>query len=300
MMYSSTVTFAASLLALPTLAAASTATPFFSNQCISETVLLSASLACSQTGNSDLVIKFNDFQSPLAKNSTVKKGKAEHGPWTHAPACTKVLSDVGSTLCVYTDATFSNGRGISIFTTPRIAAEFKNLPVFHNAAALDEVNRIEDVWYTRQTPGKGTGMFANRTLKHGNRITTYTPVLLVHKDTSLSTKEREHFLKLAINRLPAATRDAYFSLTTVYGDPRVKTQDVVEANAFEIPVGGVMHMAVYPETSRINHDCAPKSVLRIDSLEPCTNSNLVLNTTWILCTWYTMYMQRGQFARARK
>src|SRR5258708_5227318 len=57
-------------------------------------------------------------------------------PWTHKPVCTGYLDGVGDKLCVYTNATFSNRRGISIFTTPRIAKEFASLPPFQDPAAL--------------------------------------------------------------------------------------------------------------------------------------------------------------------
>ncbi len=53
--------------------------------------------------------------------------------------------------------------------------------------------------------------------------------------------------------LPAASREHYFSLATIYGQPHVAVQDVVKANAFEMQVGGQMHLAVFPETSRMNH-----------------------------------------------
>jgi len=103
-------------------------------------------------------------------------------------------------------------------------------------------------------------MLAKRNLKRGDLITAYTPALLAHMEKALSVQEREKFLRIAVDQLPVATKQSYFSLATIFGDPTVIVQDVVKANAFEMQVGGQMHLALFPEPSRMNHDCAPKYV----------------------------------------
>ena len=185
-------------------------------------------------------------------------------PWTHKPVCTEHLDQIGDKLCVYTNSTFSHGRGISIFTTPKIALEFGALPAFQDSTALSskginpEPDRKDQPWYTSFISGKGIGMLATRALQRGDLITAYTPFLLMHLENILSTLERERFLKIAIDQLPAKSREQYLRLSKIYNDPSVVVQDVVKANAFEIQVGGLMHMAVFPESSRFNHACAPK------------------------------------------
>jgi hypothetical protein len=202
----------------------------------------------------------------IQPSSNKQEGSSSYFPWTHKPACTDYLDGVGSKLCVYTNATFSNGRGISIFTTPQIAETFASLPPFQDSTALSSNNinpaasTKKQPWYTSLMPGKGTGMFASRPLQRGDRITAYTPYLLMHMENILSTEQREQFLRLAVDQLPAASKDAYLKLAKIYNEPSVVVQDVVKANAFEIQVGGVMHLAVFPESSRFNHACAPKYV----------------------------------------
>ncbi|TVY20458.1 SET domain-containing protein 5 [Lachnellula arida] len=83
-------------------------------------------------------------------------------------------------------------------------------------------------------------------------------------DRVLSTRDREVFLRIAIDQLPSASREAYLSLSTIYGNPTVIAQDVLKANNFEIQVRGEIHLAVFPETSRMNHDCAPNSQYCLD------------------------------------
>ena len=81
---------------------------------------------------------------------------------------------------------------------------------------------------------------------------------LAYLESDLTTAEREKFFKIAVSQLPKATREMYLGLATVYGLPQVKYQDVVKANTFQVVLEGVNHLAVWPETSRLNHECAPK------------------------------------------
>ncbi|OAP57253.1 hypothetical protein AYL99_07991 [Fonsecaea erecta] len=205
-----------------------------------------------------------DDSATVALSNDEPASTTDHSPWSFKPVCTDHLDELGDQLCVYTDATFSSGRGISIFTTPRIAQEFAALLPFQDPSALSSrgINpdrNADRPWYTTPIPGKGMGMLASRPLKRGDLITAHTPSLLAHMENVLSTAERERFLRLAVDQLPAASRDEYFSLAKIYGEPSVVVQDVVKANAFEMQVGGQMHLAVFPESSRMNHACAPNA-----------------------------------------
>ncbi|KAJ4519268.1 hypothetical protein HRR81_001187 [Exophiala dermatitidis] len=183
-------------------------------------------------------------------------------------------------LCVFTNASFASGRGISIFTTPAIAAEMASLLPFHNPTALtsrginhgyppqasststsksESQSQTQTPWYTAPIPGKGTGMLASQQLHRGDLILATTPYLLSYMENLLSTVDREHYLRIAIEQLPERSKEHYLSLAKIYGDPRVVVQDVVKANAFEMQVGGRMHLAVFPEASRINHACGPNA-----------------------------------------
>jgi len=232
-----------------------------SQQCPSDQFLLSASLSCSKDGETDILSRITD-ESPANPGSTETEQEyyAEYAPWSYVPVCTTVLGTEDSQLCVYTNKSFHGGRGISVFTTPQIAEVFAALPPFHDAPTLEGVNLPDGPWYTEQIPGKGIGMLAEHDLKYGDLITAYTPVLLAYPESTLSIEERERYFRLAVDQLPHATRDAYYNLSTIYGIPEVIAQDVVKGNAFEIQIAGVMHVALFPEPSRINHDCSPKYV----------------------------------------
>lgn len=203
--------------------------------------------------------------SPPAREQASTEPTSDYGPWTHRPICTQILDGLNDKLCVYTDANFGNGRGISIVTTPKTAEEFASLPAFRDPAALEGINGDSRAWYTEKIENKGMGMLAKKQLKFKDPVTAYTPAFVPLLDgDALTTAEREKLYRVAVYQLPEATREAYLQLAYVYGQPNVRVQDIVKANTFQIEIGGQNHLAVFPETSRLNHDCAPKYVLPND------------------------------------
>lgn len=200
-------------------------------------------------------------------SSQVEEIPPSYFPWTHKPICGNQFDELGEAFCVYTNASFSDGRGISILTTPGVAEKFATLPPFQNSTALSsrginvDTDPKDRPWYTVSIPGKGVGMRASRPLQRGDLITAYTPVVLAHIGDSLFTEDREKLLRLAVEQLPVASRDAYLDLAKIYDEADVVAQDVLKANGFDMEIGGLKHGAVFPEASRYNHACAPKYVL---------------------------------------
>lgn len=184
----------------------------------------------------------------------------DYAPWSHPPICTHVLESINDKLCIYTSTSFSNGRGISIFTTPSLAVQFASLPAFTDQPALakQKVNINTGTWRAESIPSKGIGMLASRRLVFKDRVTAYTPAFLAYLESELGTLERENWWRLAIEQLPEKTKKDFLELATVYGDERVRVQDIVKANTFQVTVGDGNHLAVFPETSRLNHACNPK------------------------------------------
>jgi hypothetical protein len=199
-----------------------------------------------------------EYVSPVS--NLFPSSAIDYAPWSHAPICTPKLENINDILCVYTSTSFSNGRGISIFTTPSAAEEFAALPVFQDPSALEEknINVPTNTYRATSISNKGIGLLATKPLKFKDRVTAFTPVFLAYLEGKLSTLDREKFWRLAINQLPPSSKAAFLELTYVYGDERVRVQDIVKANTFQIEVGGVNHLAIFPETSRLNHACNPK------------------------------------------
>lgn len=257
--------FVLSALVLPW-SAESTSAPraTLKNQCWHEFPLSRVIIQSAPDKSSELVANVQTIN--LIGFAGRRETVTSYAPWTHRPICTDTLPSLGSKLCVYTNASFSNGRGISIFTTPKIAEEFAYLPAFQDTQVLQQlgVNIDSGSWYTKELSGKGVGMVAKKSLKFKDRVTAYTPALLAHLESDLSTMEREKYFRVAVYQLPDVTRDMYLKLATVYGDPRVRVQDIVKANTFQLQIGGQNHLAVFPETSRLNHACAPNAQYYLD------------------------------------
>lgn len=198
--------------------------------------------------------------TPISSLHYEEKESTKNSPWTHTPICTPILQTINDTLCIYTNASFSNGRGISIFTTPTLAKTFASLPAFTSPQS-HPINTPSNAYTATSIPGKGLGMLASRNLAFGDIVTAYTPVFLAYLEVELSTAEREKWWRRAVEQLPEESKDIFLNLATVYGDERVRVQDVVKSNTFRVEVGGgVGHLAIWPETSRLNHACGPKYV----------------------------------------
>jgi hypothetical protein len=180
--------------------------------------------------------------------------------WSHPPICTQILPSINDKLCIYTSTTFASGRGISIFTTPTLAQQFSSLSAFLNPFTLAKVNIPTNTYHATSIPNKGIGMLAIAPLVFGDVITSHTPAFIAYLESELGTIEREKIWGAAIEQLPHRIREEFLGLSYVYGDERVRVQDIVKGNTFQLEIRGVNHLAIWPETSRANHACNPKCV----------------------------------------
>ncbi|KAK0632653.1 hypothetical protein B0T14DRAFT_598083 [Immersiella caudata] len=121
-------------------------------------------------------------------------------------------------------------------------------------------------WYVKEMPGKGIGLIANRTIKKGDVIMQTTPSMLSqfgpHLDFDGET--RIQLYERAAKRLP---KEEYEAFMGQYGvDEFIK----VDRNSFRLFINGENsfsgHLAIYPHVSRMNHDCRPNIVYRIDNI----------------------------------
>jgi hypothetical protein len=254
----------------------SSASRLLDKQCLSEQLTLAGSLACTAdaTGQQEI---FEPVTGTIYSNARTRTEvrHGSHQPITggllqtqHGPACTTHLDYLNDKLCVYSFPDFRDGRGISFFTTPPLAEQISvristiehGLTTQSNLDLRHETNHFE----VRALPNKGLGAIAAAKIRPGTRITNINPVLLVHSDNNPTPFDRETFLRLAMAQLAPSTQNHFLSLAKIYHDPKVSHQDVVKANAFALPIGGVEHLALFPEAARFNHDCAPNAIYSID------------------------------------
>lgn len=233
------------------------------NQCWPKTVLRTFALQSYRTSTPARTI---EVAQTIVSNTAPAVSFHLPWPWSYPPLCTPPLPSIQSSLCIYTSTTFASGRGISVVTTPELAAHVASLPAFTDPSLLEanKTNEPSGLWFTSSIPHKGIGTLALHNLTPQTQILRYTPAFLAYLEADLSTLDRESLWATAISRLPSATRASFQSLMYIYGDPRVRTQDITKANTFQLSIRGANHLAIFPEASRLNHDCTPNAQYVLD------------------------------------
>jgi hypothetical protein len=158
----------------------------------------------------------------------------ENSPWSHTPQCIR-MQNATEKYCLYTSATFAQNRGVTLFTTPEHSEAFLRIPAFAHPDVTKNANREPNPPYeSRQLPGRGVGLIANRTLHRGDHIFSTTPVLVVHQDIYeiFADVDRLPFQTQAVQRLPENTNKLTMALCGHFGGDPV--DDIVNTNSFAV------------------------------------------------------------------
>ena len=176
------------------------------------------------------------------------KPELKYAPWTEEPQCI-TDKETKEEFCVYTNANFASGRGISFFTSPKIAAKVVSLPAFTQPEVHKHVNNFTDPpWEVRNVADRGNGLFAIRTLHRGDEIVSDTPVGVYQSDAFFPDWPQGYkYLHKAFQQLPKATREIFVKMAAHNpGDPIMER---VNTNAFAGEFEGAPHFLLYPETA---------------------------------------------------
>jgi hypothetical protein len=173
-------------------------------------------------------------------------------PWTHNPTCVQAVlpNGVGSgqhqDFCVYTNAVFASGRGVSIITTPEIAASLTAESFVQYEEELDGPVLYEE----RETDGRGIGLFANQDIEAGTTLIMKHPVLFVAREalSTPSKTRRQLLLGKAVEQLPERTRTMFLNLAKSRGGPEIN--DIIQTNSMGMKFeDGTGHLGVVPEAA---------------------------------------------------
>ena len=255
-------------------------------QCLSLSISVFALSSCSLDGDEQVYITLTKTNSASQSKSSPRtsalkeandtssnsasQSNSASSEWDFPTVCTKAFSEINGPLCLFTSTTFASGRGISIITTPCLADIFLTLPAVANAGALLAVNNkttgadVDDRYLPpckpTPLPNRGIGTLATRSLRPGDPITAHTPLLLVlsHAPELLPPPELEPIFRQAAAQLPPVSRDMLLALARTSGVEEYMVHDIIQTNLFELEIGGMKHLAVFPETARVNHDCGAK------------------------------------------
>ncbi|KAK3369716.1 hypothetical protein B0T24DRAFT_708582 [Lasiosphaeria ovina] len=216
--------------------------------------------------------------APTTTSSAATPGKtAPVEGWWESKICS-------GEYCVFTNRHVGRGRGIVMVTTLEDFQKVKQ--------AESHLNKAENKYSENPAPfhevevmHKGLGLAANKTIRRGKPLMSWGPALMVHKDVLdvMRKPERVRLLETAVAYLPDATRAAFDRQRVggPKGDERRSVEQILRSAPFEIDLGfgqwkntqggeeedqkHSRHIANYPETAVLQHDCRPNVAHYIDN-----------------------------------
>ncbi|KXX78465.1 N-lysine methyltransferase SMYD2 [Madurella mycetomatis] len=203
---------------------------------------------------------------PLVDNETAVI-TGSWSPWSIPPACLGPKKKGGSKLCTFTSFNHWAGGGLSIITTPEVAAGVArflhdpDIPWLENERGSPFKTDGPKPFEVKEFPGKGFGVIATEFIRKNQVLMLGLPIML---QLSESNRWGPHdVLKLlhrAANQLPSKEREEMRHLSR-QGKGYI-LDDIMRTNTFDVSVDGVSHSGLYPEIARINHACKPNCFTR--------------------------------------
>ncbi|KAK0706096.1 hypothetical protein B0T26DRAFT_679823 [Lasiosphaeria miniovina] len=232
----------------------------------------------------------------LESNGAQSESASE--PWTHRPYCPDPEPDAEhktTAYCVFTDATFRRGRGLSVIAPApgpdtgtaatdsglaravgQALAAATASSARASASDYSEENGDTPAPYAVQPiPGKGLGLVATRRIRRGSVLMVDGAAVLAGAAFPGRVRRAtgQELLAAAIDRLSSPEEVLGLARSRDYAggagadavgrnvdvDVRV-AEDVVKTNSFSVEVGGVAVMALFPRIARINHACNPSAL----------------------------------------
>jgi hypothetical protein len=186
--------------------------------------------------------------------------RSQPNTWTHEPFCLESV-EAQNGFCVYTDAKFARGRGISFVATPYSMSDVLDAAVFKTHGEKNiEVSADGAKKYIRKAvPGeKRFEMIANATFNWGDQVHSFSPLLAIQDPimTYMTLEDQTLMLRVAIDRLPKKSQDLFMSQFSRDGlDPYI---DRMDKNGFNAQFGKSRHYfsAALPESAVgiVRHD----------------------------------------------
>jgi hypothetical protein len=195
---------------------------------------------------------FISFTTP-PNNISSSVLRSQPNIWTHEPFCLESV-EAQNGFCVYTDAKFARGRGISFVATPYSMTDVLAAAAFRKGGEKDVEVAAEGAKKYIRKPVAGEKRFemiANATFNWGDHVHSFTPVLAIQDPimTYMTKEDQTLMLRVAIDRLPKTSQELYMSQFARDGlDPYI---DRMDKNGFNAQFGKSRHYfsAALPESA---------------------------------------------------
>jgi hypothetical protein len=187
--------------------------------------------------------------------------------WSEQPFCLEPQEedDPGQQDCVFTLSAFRGNQGISLITTPDLAASVADFlddsrmsPAFRRQLSSSGQQRQPEKqsgYVIRDIPGRGKGVVAKRRFARHQTIMVGFPVLVIRLDflnsDGYTQRQKRILMETSVGQLPPEQRKAIMALArTTGGEPIL---DALRTNGFGIEIEGVQHLALFIDGSVSSH-----------------------------------------------
>ncbi|KAI0127425.1 hypothetical protein BJ170DRAFT_683268 [Xylariales sp. AK1849] len=212
--------------------------------------------------------------SPTIKEAVNEEQKLAESLWPIATSCA-TGSNGTDVYCVYSNPSFAGGRGITILTSPSEAIKLAKSTAFTNPTLYQTVKDFNAPasprWRVEEVPGKGMGLIANQNLQTGDHIMSVSASIMVDYRVYDDVSE-PHYFQMQANGIDLLPHRAIFLNLSTHDEAEdyvSQVHKIILTNAFDISDAEVIRRpenekeerfyTVFPEISRMNHDCRPTS-----------------------------------------
>ncbi len=174
-------------------------------------------------------------------------------PWSERPHCLlPALAPLGSVeWCVFTDTAFRGGRGLSLVTTPELAAavahQLDDTTVAPRFAAPAPASPDDPLFFVKDTRSRGKTVVAKKRIPKWDVVMVDFPVLITRADLfeALDEAEAAELKDVAVSRLPPETAQMVKSLAHSLGHGLELIDDVIKTNILPFDLAGEPHMGLF-------------------------------------------------------
>ncbi|KAI1761497.1 SET domain-containing protein [Hypoxylon sp. FL1150] len=227
-------------------------------------------LQCIANATGPLDPRDAEATCPLPIDDETAFQKRSWFPWTFPPVCIKPEKESDPKLCVYTYQKLRGDTGISILTTPEIAAAGVGIVEDSDPKwvdwARDRPLVVADPppYEFRELESRGVGVIANRTIRTGEVVMLRYPVIVRYMD-SRPWKQNESMKLLHRAAVQLPPDDGLKMMKLAHSKGGYIIDDIINTNAFGVLINDVDHSGLYVDVSRLNHACKPNMFSRFSS-----------------------------------
>lgn len=188
-------------------------------------------------------------------------GLRDELPWTHEPYCVfhEAAGKATEKYCVYTTTAFNENSGLSLVTTPDIAASLVE-GIHNQTAAWNARDHLQVSGQPRPNaklpyqivdiPGKGRGVVATRRIPQYESVMVSYPIMIADdvffpRDQRQAPEQGPFLCQRAAAQL--VDRKRLLSLAKSGDRGLSLVEDIIRTNAFGLSINGKDHKGLYPE-----------------------------------------------------